>query len=316
MYTFGPVPSRRLGRSLGIDVVPMKTCTLSCRYCQIGLTPCTTLERREYVPADAVVREVEKAIARGPRPDWLTFSGSGEPTLNSALGGMIRRVKKLADIPVCVITNGTLMSDPAVRHDLLEADAVMPSLDAAREDAFRRVCRPHRDLRVATIIDGLTAFRREYHGLIWLEILFVRGLNDSSSDIDALLEAVALIQPDAIHMNTVVRPPAESDARPVDAEWLDAVRARFGEKAIVIALVSRSGGTRNAERDGVLAYLARRPGTAVDIAGALDADPVSLDTVLKQLCHENAIAPREHDGDLYWEQVRTTVNGRPSNDSL
>ncbi len=309
MYTFGPVPSRRLGLSLGIDVIPMKTCTLSCRYCQIGATPCTTLERREYVPADVVVREVEAAIARGPRPDWLTFSGSGEPTLNSALGVMIRRVKALTDIPVGVITNSTLMGEPAVRRDLLNADAVMPSLDAARDETFRRVCRPHPDLRVAAIIEGLAAFRREYHGRIWLEILFVRGLNDSPEDIDALLDAVELIQPDAVHLNTVVRPPAEADALPVDAAWFDAVRARFGERAIIIAPMSRSGGGRQTDPDTVLAYLARRPGTAADIAGALDADPVSMVTILKQLCHDGAIAVREHDGALFWEPVRTAGNG-------
>jgi wyosine [tRNA(Phe)-imidazoG37] synthetase (radical SAM superfamily) len=306
-HTFGPVPSRRLGLSLGIDIVPMKTCTLSCRYCQIGTAPETMVERREYVSSDDVVRDVGAALEHGPRPDWLTFSGSGEPTLNLMIGDIIRRCKALADIPVCVITNGTLLSDPTVRADIADADAVMPSLDAARQETFERICRPHRSLAVADIIEGLVAFRAGYSGRIWLEILFVKGINDGPDDVAALKAAVNRIGPDTVQLNTVARPPAESDAMPVDRDWLEHVCDMFGSRAEIIA-PARAGSTalRAADSDAVLEYLARRPGTLDDLASALAMDPDDVERTLNKLAAAGTVETGEHEGRTFWSMVRNS----------
>src|SRR5512135_2583332 len=169
-YIFGPVPSRRLGLSLGVDVIPKKVCTLDCVYCEVGATDKRALRRREYFPAEAIIAEVEGALASHANVDYISFSGSGEPTLNSKLGEIIRAVKAMTSIPVAVITNGTLFSLEDVRYDLIVADVVLPSLDAATQEVFEKIDRPHPQLRIETIIEGLREFRREYKGQLWLEI--------------------------------------------------------------------------------------------------------------------------------------------------
>ena len=234
-HIFGPVPSRRLGLSLGIDIVPMKTCSLSCIYCQVGKTPHTTISRQEYVSAREILTELEDLFNKGIRADWITFSGSGEPTLNSAIGEIITGIKALTNIPVCVITNGTLLWDTQVCRDVLESDAVMPSLDSAIEQTFHAICRPHPDLKIGKIIEGLVDFRKMYSGKIWLEILLVEGINDSPEELEALCEAAMRISPDTIQLNTVVRPPAEISAKPVSRERLEKIRDFFGVKAEIIA---------------------------------------------------------------------------------
>jgi wyosine [tRNA(Phe)-imidazoG37] synthetase (radical SAM superfamily) len=177
-YLFGPVPSRRLGISLGIDLVPLKTCTLNCIYCECGKTSDLTLTRKQYVPFEAVAAELSHYWAHNPAPDYITFSGSGEPTLNSSIGDVLSLIKsRTADIPVAVLTNGTLFSDPQLRTEIKTASIVMPSLDAATPQAFRKVNRPHPHLQIETIIDGLIRFRQEYTGQIWLEVFGVPGLN-------------------------------------------------------------------------------------------------------------------------------------------
>lgn len=301
-YIFGPVPSRRLGLSLGIDIIPFKTCTLSCIYCQIGETPRTTLERREYTPVADVLAEIRAFLADNPRIDWITFSGSGEPTLHSGLGALIRGVKEMTAVPVCVITNGTLLSDPAVRRDLLEADAVMPSLDAARDETFRAVCRAHPDLRVADIIRGQAEFRREYRGKLWLEILLVAGLNDTPEELSALREAVRLINPDAVHLNTVARPPADSTAKPLTPERMEEIRKFFGDKAEVIASFRKEPGTESVKTAAeILEYVKRRPGSAEDFADALGMKREEAEIMLGELEREGKVRVVEHLGKRYWE---------------
>lgn len=306
-YIFGPVPSRRLGRSLGIDLVPMKTCTLSCQYCQIGETPETTIERKSWVPDAAVLDELRDTLAAGPKPDWITFSGSGEPTLNSDLGALIHSVKDMTDVPICVITNGTLLWMPEVREALLDADAVMPSLDSAIQSTFDRICQPHQSLAIDQIIDGLAAFRDEYTGTIWLEILFVKGLNDSDAEIDALKAAVDRIRPDAVHLNTVVRPPAENGTEPVSPETLNSIKERFGECAEIIASFDRAvDRTDVADERAVVEYLKRRPGYTGAIADALNADETQVAAILERLVGQGAVRMVEHFGKQFWEYCHRT----------
>ncbi|MFC1485416.1 radical SAM protein [Candidatus Latescibacterota bacterium] len=304
-YIYGPVPSRRLGKSLGVDLVPLKTCTLSCRYCQIGNTPSPTLFRKPWVPLDDVLDELRKHLDAAPHPDRITFSGSGEPTLNSEIGAAIRAVKRMTDIPVCVITNGTLLWIPEVRDSLLEADTVMPSLDSAIEKTFRKLCRPHPDLTITRIIEGLQSFRESYAGAIWLEILFVKDYNDTDQEIEALVEAASRIQPDAIHLNTVVRPPADSTVEPVLRECLEEIRDRFGVRAEIIASFREHvHHTVHTTADDVREYLKRRPGDADSITRALGAERSDVDRILTLLQEAGDVRCVNYQGKQYWEYCR------------
>jgi wyosine [tRNA(Phe)-imidazoG37] synthetase (radical SAM superfamily) len=302
---FGPVQSRRLGLSLGVDIVPLKTCSLSCVFCQVGATPQTTITRRQYISAREILDELEAHLKTGAQPDWITFSGSGEPTLNSAIGEIIRSIKAMTDIPVCVITNGTMLLDSAVRHDVAPADAVMPSLHSAVEETYRKICNSHKELSLDKIIDGLAEFRKMYTGKIWLEILFVKGMNDSPAEIEALSAAIKRIDPDSIQLNTVVRPPAESTALPVSGEKLEEIRAFFGPKAEIIA--PQQDTPRNSEVvtvDDVRKYLLRRPGNIEEISKALGASNSEIEHMIESLSDSGEITKSEFSGKPYWEYVK------------
>ena len=185
---FGPVPSRRLGFSLGVDVIPLKTCTYNCIYCQLERTTQKTLRRAEYVAVEPILQELQHVLSLGQNIDYITFSGSGEPTLNAKLGEMIREIREMTSIPVAVLTNGSLLSEREVREDLSAADLVIPSLDAVSEEAFQRVNRPHGRLKIGAIIEGLKVFRRAFQGQLWLEIMFVKGINDTPEEIARMRE--------------------------------------------------------------------------------------------------------------------------------
>ena len=173
-YLYGPVPSRRLGLSLGVDIVPFKVCTLDCIYCQLGRTSEKTMERKDYVDVEAVLAELRAKLVEGLEADFITISGSGEPTLNAGLGQLIEGIKKITNIPVAVLTNGTLLTNQSVRADCARADVVMPSLDAGDDQTFRKVNRPHKDISIENLIAGLCAFRNEFAGQMWLEVFFCR----------------------------------------------------------------------------------------------------------------------------------------------
>lgn len=172
-YPFGPVPSRRLGRSLGVDLVPFKTCSYDCIYCQLGPTTCKTIERKAWVPLEQVVAELPQRLAS--KPDYITLSGSGEPTLHAQLDELIARIKTLTDIPVAVLTNGSMLWQKDLRRQLLRADLVVPSLDAGDETMFQLVNRPHSQISLDKMLNGLVAFRQEFPGAYWLEVMVVGG---------------------------------------------------------------------------------------------------------------------------------------------
>ena len=175
---FGPVPSRRLGFSLGVDTIPFKTCSLDCIYCQLGRTTNKTIERKEYIAGENILREIEEILKRKKKIDYITFSGSGEPTLNSRMEEMITQIKRLTSIPVAILTNGTLLYQPRMREELMEADLVIPSLDAVSEEVFEKINRPHHKLKINEVIKGINTFSQEFRGKIWLEIMLVKGVND------------------------------------------------------------------------------------------------------------------------------------------
>ena len=225
---YGPVPSRRLGYSLGVDILPFKTCSMDCIYCQLGSGAKTTVQRKEYVPARSALAQIETALAGSRRIDAVTFSGSGEPGLNSGIGRIIRGIKKTTAVPVVVLTNSSCLVGRQGRREFLAADIVVPSLDAVTSGIFQKINRPHPSLKVEKIIGGLVRFRREFKGRIWLEIMLVKGVNDGPAHLKKLKAAVARIRPDKVQLNTVVRPPAERSARPLNRAELERIRAFFG----------------------------------------------------------------------------------------
>jgi wyosine [tRNA(Phe)-imidazoG37] synthetase (radical SAM superfamily) len=233
---FGPVFSRRLGQSLGIDPVPAKTCNWNCIYCQLGRTAPLRSRRAEYVPSRGVIREVEDALARVEEGavDWVTFVGSGETLLHLDLGWMLRATKDLTDLPVAVITNGSLLSDPEVRTELLPADAVLPSLDAGSPELFRKINRPHPGVPFQGHLSGLEAFRQEYGGRLLLEVMLIHGLNDTPRALSDLAAAIQRVRPDAIHLSSPDRPPAEPWVRATDHEGFMRAVSTLGSAATVL----------------------------------------------------------------------------------
>jgi wyosine [tRNA(Phe)-imidazoG37] synthetase (radical SAM superfamily) len=306
-YVYGPVASRRLGFSLGVDIIPFKTCTLDCVYCQLGSTGRTTVRRGRWFPPRAILAQIKEAIDSGRKIDVITFSGSGEPTLCRDLGRLIRAIKKMTRIPVAVLTNATLLTRPEVRRDLRAADIVVPSLDAVPRGVFRRVNRPHASLDNPKILDGLIRFRREFKGELRLEIMLVKGVNDSPADIEALESAVARIRPDRIELNTVVRPPAEAGAAPLSAAALARVQARLGPRAEVVASFEKKSG-RPAKKpasapdlaEAILATVRRRPQTAADIALALGRPPGEVLKAISGLARGRRLKRLVHGGTVYF----------------
>lgn len=277
-FIFGPVPSRRLGRSLGVDVIPHKLCNLDCVYCEVGPTDKRAMRRQEYCPADKIIAELKEVLAEETELDTITFSGAGEPTLNSKLGEIIRAAKSLSSVQVAVITNGTLLHLESVRKDLMEADIVLPSLDAVSARMFSLVNRPHPALQIETIIEGLKKFRKEFRGKIWLEILFVKGLNDGPEEVGRLLRVVRDIQPDKVQLNTIVRPPSNAVFEPVREQELYRLRDLFGEHCEVIGIsgprpVTDRHRVNHAE---ILAALHRRAMTLDELARALGLVPLEV----------------------------------------
>jgi len=273
-YLFGPVPSRRLGISLGVDLVPLKTCTLNCIYCECGRTTHLTLERKEYVPFTTVKEELTFYFADNPKPDYITFSGSGEPTLNSRIGDVLRFIEnQIPDISVALLTNGTLFPEKQVREDVKDASVVIPSLDAATEKIFKKINRPSPHLQVDTIIDGLVRFRKEYSGKIWLEVFIVPGMNDTKQELTALKQAIEKIEPDQVQLNTLDRPGPVSTLRAATWKELEQVIHFWQlDNVSIIADVSERKELLSYRKDtesAILGTIARRPCTLKDLSEIL-----------------------------------------------
>ena len=311
-YVFGPVPSRRLGRSLGVDPIPFKVCNFGCVYCQIGQTTKMINDRRDFFPPEDILAELATALAtHAGGIDWITFTGEGEPTLCKSLGRLIRGARELSDVPIAVITNASLFDDPEVRADVAAADLAMPSLDAADPETFRRIDRPHGKVDVADIVEGLVAFREEYAGTMWLEIMLCKGLNDDEKSLLALREAVDRIRPEKVWINTPVRPPAEGGVEIPDEAGIARARRILGPIALPdpappTALVS--GATDPAEQ--LLDVLRRHPMREDQVPDAFPAfDSDRLATVLDSLRSSGRLREIRRGADLYL----TTAEGRYRN---
>lgn len=295
-YVFGPVASRRLGRSLGVDLVPYKTCPYDCVYCQLGCTTEKTVERGDWTPIDTVLGELAAKLSL--KPDYITLGGSGEPTLNLGIGRLIREIKKMTDTPVAVLTNGALLWQPEVREELLEADLVCPSLDAGDEQVFQAVNRPHTGLAFAQMLEGLIEFRRQFRGQYWLEVLLVAGHTDHEEAVRKVAACARRIRPDRVQLNTVTRPPAESDVRGVGPERMEAFAAMFDPPAEVVAEF-RGPETQNSRpvtREDVLDMVRRHPCSLEEIATGLGAARNLVAGHLEALLDAGALHQTTHEG--------------------
>jgi len=311
-YLFGPVNSRRLGLSLGIDIMPPKVCNYNCIYCEVGATTRLTCERREYVDTAAVLAELDHFIQHkeaGRPPDVYTVTGSGEPTLHSSIGRIIRFLKAKTEKPVAVLTNASLLHLAEVREALSAADIVVPSLDGARPESFRRVNRPARCVNLEAVIAGIQLFRREFAGRLWLEILLVKDCNDSEVDIIALQDAIRTIAPDRIQLHTVARPPLENYAEPVNRDALATIAKQLGEDSgCLVEVPAAFIGLPEKNTEPVMAHeiiemLRRRPGTAADVCSALGLAPESARRLLEQMEKGGQVHGLDYGGHKYY-QVR------------
>ena len=303
-YIYGPVPSRRLGRSLGIDLVPRKICTYNCIYCQIGQTTKKTLLRREYVPEREVVEEIKTFLKEGSSSvDYLSLSGSGEPTLHSKIRSIIQSIKEITDIPVAVITNGSLLWKKKVREDLLQADVVLPSLNGVSGEVFMKINRSHKSLAAEEVIDGMVEFRKIYRGKIWLEILFCKGVNDAPDELQRMKEAIERIQPDLIHLNTVVRPPSEDWVKALSRGEMEEIEAFFGSKASIISEFNRHLTYITSEdiKDGILRILKRRPLSLIDLSKWMGIPQEELREEVASLSQEGKIQTHPHGHSIFFE---------------
>lgn len=303
LHIYGPVPSRRLGFSLGIDIIPYKTCTLDCIYCQLGPTTKKTTQRKEYFASKEILSQIKKALASGKHIDYIAFSGSGEPSLNIAIGNLIREIKKITSIPVAVLTNGSLLSRKSVRKALLAADLVVPSLDAVTKEIFTRINRPHPSLNVEEIIEGLREFRKEFKGSMWVEVMLVKGVNDFLSHLKKLKKIIGEIKPEKVQLNTVIRPPSEKSARPLSLKELEKIKKILGGKCEIIAEFAKKeqiSPSYNLEVT-ILSMIKRRPVTLTDISLSLGKHQNEIIKYLNFLLKEGKIKLVTHKGLKYYE---------------
>lgn len=287
-------------------MVPMKTCTLNCIYCECGKTSHLTLERKEYVSFEAVKKELTHYLAHHARPDYITFSGSGEPTLNSKIGDVIRFLKdRVPDVPVAVLTNSTLFSRKQVRSDIKHAVVVIPSLDAVTEKIFNKINRPSPHLHVDTIIDGLIRFRKEYRGKIWLEVFIIPGMNDTTAELNALKLVIGKIKPDQVHLNTLDRPGSVSTLRTATREELERVLNVFQmENAAIVADPPEQKALFAYRKDtaaAILGTIARRPCTSKDLSEILGLPVKEVDTYLKSLEADEKIKAVKQKRGLFYQ---------------
>jgi len=300
-YVFGPVPSRRLGLSLGIDLIPPKTCTYDCLYCQVGRTTTQTIEPKEYAPLREVISEIERKLGKN-RPNAVTLAGSGEPTLHSGLDQVIAFIKEMTGTPIVLLTNGSLFWMEAVRQRAKMADVIMPTLSSVIEDTFKTIHRPHPNLELRMVIDGLSKLRQIYKGQLHLEVVLLAGINDTDREVEGLKAVIDRICPDKIQLNTVVRPPSDSRAISLDRKRLEEIKVFFGEKAEIIAeapvLADRRG--EDFVLGDLLEMVSRRPLTSMDIAKSLNLSIEEVESLVKGLLIKGYIRQQEHSGDIYY----------------
>ena len=300
-YLFGPVPSRRLGRSLGVDLIPFKTCTMNCTYCQLGETTCEVSERGDYVPMQHVLAELERWMATDGQADHITLAGSGEPTLHSHFGEVFRWVKKHADIASVLLTNGSLLHFPEVRADAALADKVKVTLSAWDEASFQQIHRPAQGVTFDLLVAGERIFRKEYAGELSVEVFIIEGINSDVAHVRRIAEVVDSINPDRIDINTAVRPPADSGVKAVSPEQLAELADILGPKAEVTASFKKqTSPAMEVTPEALLGLIQRHPATAGQLARDFNASIEAISKSLNAMVAEGKISAEVRDGETYY----------------
>lgn len=305
-YLFGPVPSRRLGLSLGVDLVPHKTCTLNCVYCESGKTTNLTTDRKMYVPVSCVIDELSAYLSTAPELDYITFSGSGEPTLNIGISEVIAFIKNnYPHYKIALLTNSTLFYREDVRNDVLDTDLIVASIDAVSGSVFSTVNRPEKNLDMLKIVDGLALFREKYKNELWIEVFIVPGQNDDDHEITMINNAVKRIKPDKIQLNSLDRPGVEKWVIPAEPSCLNRIIFRLNAAEIInraeIQGIASTGDVDNNQR--ILGLVKRRPCTIEDIVVSLGVSQLTAEECLTELVGKKMIRCEKMARGLFYQLV-------------
>jgi wyosine [tRNA(Phe)-imidazoG37] synthetase (radical SAM superfamily) len=305
-YVFGPISSKRLGQSLGIDLLPPKSCTWNCVYCQLGKTKEFAVDRKEFFPREEVLEEIRQALAVNKKLDWITFVGSGETMLYKGIGWLIAEVKKITSVPVAVITNGSLFYLPEVRAELLQADAVLPSLNAGSEALHERIGRSASGLTYRRHVEGLEAFRKEYKGRLWIEVMLLGGINDSDEALQDLAAVLKQINPDMVHLVLPTRPAPEQEVHLPAAERIQRAISILSEVVTVVDPVKGSMNLQSAPDllQAVTAIASRHPIQQRELLKAVNdcfpGEREKVDEVMQGMLATGIFSLVEHEGETYW----------------
>jgi len=302
-YIFGPVPSRRFGLSLGIDLLGSKICSMDCIYCEVGRTSNLTMKRDEYVPTGEVLDELRDFLDNNSgKPDYITFSGMGEPTLHSRIGYIIDRIHEMTDVPVCVLTNSTTITNEDVFNDLLRADVVVPSLDALTENSIKKLNKPVQGLDFSKIVDRLSEFKKVFKGRLLIEILFVKGINDNESELEVLNKAVNIIHPDGLQIHTVARPSMSGHADPVSDEFLEYSRNYFSISSSKIGDFNKiNKNIFMSDEDIIVSLLKIRPCHFQEILNSTGISEIKLNNLLDMLADSGSVRKVKFNGITYFK---------------
>ena len=294
-HIFGPVPSRRLGISLGVDLVPLKTCSLDCVYCECGKTTKLTTKRKEYVPQKEIIFELNHYLKRQPELDYITFSGSGEPTLHNGIGNIVKFIKKkYPQYTLALLTNTTLLGDKVLQKEIKDIDLILPSLDAVSDETFNKINRPEHSLNNKNIINGIIDFSKNYKGKIWLEIFIIPGLNDTEEELKLFKKILNEINPEMIQLNSIDRPSTETWVKKATKENLMRIKNYLSPSLPVEIIAKFDSGTRlifekeNIENK-ILSIIYRRPCTIDDLVKISGLHLNELNKYIRILLENNII---------------------------
>ena len=304
-YLFGPVPSRRFGRSLGIDLTPYKTCSFDCIFCQLGCTTRKTLTRREYVPVREIIKEINHWLKTGGSADYITLSGSGEPTLHSRFGEVLEFIRQKSSIPALLLTNGTLLYRPEVRAAAAQAGVIKISLSAWDQRSYEHINRPHPQLKFKQLLTGQRALRQQFQGRIWMEVFILQGVNSAPHDVEKIAALARTIGPDQIQLNTAVRPAAEEFAVALPEKRLEKLAQLFDPPAKVIAQFSaKRTANIQANENTIFAMLQRRPCTAGQIAESLGMHRNEVSKYIGKLIRTDQLRAERQGDNVYYLGAR------------
>ena len=304
-YVYGPMLSRRLGQSLGVDLIPLKTCNWNCVYCQLGRTVPLSNERKDFFPPEDILKEVKTAFKtyKSFQIDWIAIVGSGEPLLCKSIGWLIQQFRMMTKIPIAVITGGSLFYRPEARHDVALADAVLPTLNAGSPELYKRISRPHPEITFEKYVEGLVKLGEEYRGHLWPEVMLIKGLNDTEDALQDIACVLQRIRCDEIHINLPVRPPAESWVQPSDEEGLIRAMVILGDKAHVIRPVNENTVRHNYETwtDTVTSIVSRHPLREEEVTNMLSHfTSRKSDTILDEIKSSGNVQIIERYGRRFW----------------